>query len=105
MASHRLVQMISSEGTTFNIPFRPVLSVRGRVIAYSWSEDGGSIGCPLKLAGEAAAHMPAGGCVRLAFTMQSEDFVILGGGSFKENAAMRPSDAFEPSIIERNLGV
>lgn len=69
------------------------------------SEDGGSTGCPLKQAGEAAAHTPAGGCVQLAFTMQVEDFVILGGGSFKENAAMRPSDAFEPSIIERNLGV
>lgn len=69
------------------------------------SEDGGSTRCPLKQPGEAAAHTPADECVRLAFTMQSEDFVILGGGSFKENAAMRPSDAFEASIIERNPGV
>lgn len=34
-ASHRLVQMISSEGKAFNISLRPMLSVRGRVIAYS----------------------------------------------------------------------
>lgn len=60
---------------------------------------------PLKEPGEAAALTPAGGCVQLAFTMQSEGFVILGGGSFKENAAMRPSDAFEALIIERNPGV
>lgn len=41
----------------------------------------------------------------LVLMMPSPDFVILGGGSFKENAAMRLSDAFEASIIERNPGV
>lgn len=69
------------------------------------SEDGGSTGCPLKQPVVAVAHKPADGCVWLTFTLPREDVVILGGGSFKENAAMRPSDAFEASIIEQNPGV
>lgn len=67
--------------------------IRGNDLRYS-------IQTRVKLAGALAIKTG-----RLAFTMQSKDFVILGGGSFKENAAMRPSDAFEASIIERNPGV
>lgn len=66
------------------------------ILLIQGSEDRSFACRPLKLYDDASIRgcTPTDGCAEFGYTMQSEDIVILGG-SFNENAALRPSDAFE----------
>lgn len=91
-----------------------MLSVRGALVLIPGSEDGGSTRCPLEQPGGGGGEEEAAAVARrrrlprqrpVSLDDACEDSVILGGRSFKENAAMRPSDAFEALIMETDPGV
>lgn len=100
-AGRRLVQRISSiRGGERPSIFHsdPCSACAGPLLLSPGSEDGGS--APVAIKKSTARRRLPRTCPVSLLLCRVKTFVILGGGSFKENAAMRPSDAFEASIIE-----